>query len=377
MSDTQNDQDARTLYVRGITEEIDQEILFELFQNAGPLVKVNIPIDNQTKRKKNFCFVEFQHKETVPYAIDLFRDIKLFGRSLQMQNRTTGAGINRGSQRDQNQGPPSNQHGGHQRTMSAPMHIGQFNPPPFGHPGFNNEMLIAQQQMMMQQRHPMNFNRQFSDSSHDQRSQNQYQQQNHPQDRRYHDDRSRNSQEQPNYGKSSYFVPPLTGADLNMLQPDLEYTVLEEPMFKVGLKLDYGKIFIGEGNSMQNAKNDAAWKYLQSGLFQNSQPERKRKKRDLDSHKNVDQNWNKMMESWVKKRGEKRKIEEKNCQSVPKNKKLESAQFLKKRAESWVKKRKTEATFCEDSNIPSIKKFEISFSEIANLQFFRMKDNFM
>ena len=140
---------------------------------------------------------------------------------------------------------------------------------------------------MMQQRHPMNFNRQFSDSSHDQRSQNQYQQHNHPQDRRHHDDRSRNSQEQPNYGKSSYFVPPLTGADLNMLRPDLEYTVLEEPMFKVGLKLDYGKIFIGEGNSMQNAKNDAAFKYLQSGLYQNSQmirPKRKMKKRDLDSH---------------------------------------------------------------------------------------------
>ena len=27
--------------------------------------------------------------------------------------------------------------------MSAPMPIGQFNPPPFGHPAFNNEMLIG------------------------------------------------------------------------------------------------------------------------------------------------------------------------------------------------------------------------------------------
>ena len=40
MSDTQNDQDARTLYVRGITEEIDQEILFELFQNVSTYIQI-------------------------------------------------------------------------------------------------------------------------------------------------------------------------------------------------------------------------------------------------------------------------------------------------------------------------------------------------
>jgi len=202
MTDTRSDEDARTLYVRGITDEVDEEILFELFQNAGPLTKINIPMDHQTKRKKNFCFVQFQHMESVPYAIDLFKDIKLFGQRLQMQNRTTGAGV-RDPQRDQNQGH-------HQRTMSAPMQMpmGQFNPP-FGHPGrglvqnpFNNEFLVQQQQQMMRQRQQqMNYNRQFSDDSHD-RSQNQYQQQNqqnYHQDRGHHEDRSRNSYQDQQY----------------------------------------------------------------------------------------------------------------------------------------------------------------------------------
>jgi len=205
MSDTQNDEDARTIFVRGIAEEVDQEILFELFQNAGPLVKVNIPIDKETKRKKNFCFVQFQHIESVKYAMELFRDIKLFGNRLTMQNRTAGGG-NRGPQRDQNQGPPSHQHA--QRTMSAPMPIGrppigQFNPL-YGHQGgmvqnpYNNEMLVAQQQMMMQQQ--MNYNRQHSDNSYP-NPYPEYQQQNHQQDRRHHDDRSRNNQDQQNFDR--------------------------------------------------------------------------------------------------------------------------------------------------------------------------------
>lgn len=212
MSDTQNDEDARTIFVRGIAEEVDQEILFELFQNAGPLVKVNIPIDKETKRKKNFCFVQFQHRESVKYAMELFRDIKLFGNRLTMQNRTAGGG-NRGPQRDQNQGTPSHQHNQAQRTMSAPMPIGgppigQFNPL-YGHQGgmvqnpYNNEMLVAQQQMMMQQQ--MNYNRQHSDNSQDYRLQNPYpeyqQQQNQQQDRRHHDDRSRNNQDQQNFDR--------------------------------------------------------------------------------------------------------------------------------------------------------------------------------
>ena len=35
MAEPQNEQDAQTLFVRGITDEVDEEILFELFQNVS------------------------------------------------------------------------------------------------------------------------------------------------------------------------------------------------------------------------------------------------------------------------------------------------------------------------------------------------------
>jgi len=34
MTDDRSEQDKQTLFVRGITEEVDEEILFELFQNV-------------------------------------------------------------------------------------------------------------------------------------------------------------------------------------------------------------------------------------------------------------------------------------------------------------------------------------------------------
>lgn len=203
MTEAQNEQDAQTLFVRGITDEVDEEILFELFQNAGPLVKVNIPIDAQTKRKKTFCFVQFQHAESVPYAIELFKDLRLFGRNIQMQNRTTGAGI----QKDQNHGPPQS-HPNHQRTMSAPMPIGgQFNQPFRQQDMMPNQMLMQQQQnLMVQQRqqHQQNLQRQLSLDNPYQRNEFQDQLNYHQDQRRHHshdrEDRSRNNYQQ-NYDR--------------------------------------------------------------------------------------------------------------------------------------------------------------------------------
>ena len=55
MAEPQNEQDAQTLFVRGITDEVDEEILFELFQNVSTLI---------SKR--------FNDKITVIYRLDLF-----------------------------------------------------------------------------------------------------------------------------------------------------------------------------------------------------------------------------------------------------------------------------------------------------------------
>ena len=59
-------------------------------------------MDHNTKQKKNFAFVRFQHEESVKYAVELFRGIKLFGQSLSMQNRKTGVGVQQNRHQNDN-----------------------------------------------------------------------------------------------------------------------------------------------------------------------------------------------------------------------------------------------------------------------------------
>ena len=170
---------------------------------------MNIPTDRDTKRKKTFCFIQFQHEESVPYAIKLFKDVRLFGRTLQMQNKSTGAGMPTPNQ-------SSNQH---QRTMSAPvMNVQQFRPgfvPPFQqnfqNPGFDNQQFIQQQQQMYQQQqfqqqqmnnHP-GYNRQFSDRSHDRsfdRQNDHHRSHDRSQNRRGHHSHDRDDRRQHHHG---------------------------------------------------------------------------------------------------------------------------------------------------------------------------------
>lgn len=93
MSDDISDEEKRTLWVGGIDSRVDEELLYELMLNAGPIVSVTIPKDKQTMRSKPFAFVLYEYEESLPYAVELFKDTKLFGGSLKLQNRATGLGI--------------------------------------------------------------------------------------------------------------------------------------------------------------------------------------------------------------------------------------------------------------------------------------------
>jgi len=132
-----DEEQLRTLWCGGVAEKVDEEILYELFQNAGPLERVTIPRDKETKRKKNFAFIVFQHAESTQYAFDLLNGTELFRQAIRLQNKETGLGMGGGGM-----GPPSSQHsrhdsreqqqqdgrgrgwggggGGHQRSFSTP-----------------------------------------------------------------------------------------------------------------------------------------------------------------------------------------------------------------------------------------------------------------
>jgi len=80
-----DDQVDRTLYVGNLVEDVSEEILFELFLQAGPLV--NVVIKRPRNSNNKFAFVIFKHAQSVPYAIELFRDTKLYGRILSIRAR--------------------------------------------------------------------------------------------------------------------------------------------------------------------------------------------------------------------------------------------------------------------------------------------------
>ena len=73
------------------------QVLYELFLNAGPLERVTIPKDRETKKQKNFAFIVFQHQESTQFAYDLLNGTELFRQQIRLQNKTTGLGMDESS----------------------------------------------------------------------------------------------------------------------------------------------------------------------------------------------------------------------------------------------------------------------------------------
>ncbi|OCT72339.1 hypothetical protein XELAEV_18035314mg [Xenopus laevis] len=106
----------RTLFVGNLDPRATEELLFELFLQAGPAFSVKIPKDKDGKPKQ-FAFVNFKHEESVPYGMSLLNGIKLFGRPLKIQYRSGSKHI----QQDGNNSPHSTHFNGNgSPTGSSP-----------------------------------------------------------------------------------------------------------------------------------------------------------------------------------------------------------------------------------------------------------------
>ncbi|XP_043077341.1 RNA binding motif protein 11 [Puntigrus tetrazona] len=75
------DQD-KTVLVGNIHSCVTEEILFELFLQAGPVEEVCIFREGQCG-----C-VYYKHAEAVPYAVALLNGIWLYGQPIRLQQRT-------------------------------------------------------------------------------------------------------------------------------------------------------------------------------------------------------------------------------------------------------------------------------------------------
>ncbi|XP_037401900.1 RNA binding motif protein 11 isoform X3 [Pygocentrus nattereri] len=83
MLETQRDID-KTVFVSNLHSCVREEILYELFLQAGPVKKVVIPRDREG-HQRSFGFVYYKHAEAVPYAIELLDGIWLYGRPISLK----------------------------------------------------------------------------------------------------------------------------------------------------------------------------------------------------------------------------------------------------------------------------------------------------
>ena len=77
-----------TLYVGRVHPKVTDEILFELFLQVGPLLKVLLPKKERGETAhKGFAFVEFKHQESLDYAIAVLTGQSLYGQQLVIKHK--------------------------------------------------------------------------------------------------------------------------------------------------------------------------------------------------------------------------------------------------------------------------------------------------
>uniref|UniRef100_A0A673HUB6 RNA binding motif protein 11 n=1 Tax=Sinocyclocheilus rhinocerous TaxID=307959 RepID=A0A673HUB6_9TELE len=75
----------KTVLVGNIHSCVTEEILFELFLQAGPVDEVCIFRDGP---QASYGCVYYKHAEAVPYAVELLNGIWLYGQPVKLQRKT-------------------------------------------------------------------------------------------------------------------------------------------------------------------------------------------------------------------------------------------------------------------------------------------------
>ncbi|KAH8409558.1 hypothetical protein KR222_008525, partial [Zaprionus bogoriensis] len=84
--DDDDDEQARTLFCNNLDERVTEEILYEVFLQAGPIESARIPLDNMG-RQRNFGFVTYQHRCAVPFAVELYQGLELFQKKVTIRQQ--------------------------------------------------------------------------------------------------------------------------------------------------------------------------------------------------------------------------------------------------------------------------------------------------
>lgn len=116
-----SEEDKRTLWCGNLSDKVTEELLYELFLQAGPVEMVKIPRDNE-KRQRSYAFITYAHAVSVEYAINIYNGTRLFNRQLTIHEKSRN-GPNSGSPKvnnnspQQNRGQQQQQHQGNDGNM--------------------------------------------------------------------------------------------------------------------------------------------------------------------------------------------------------------------------------------------------------------------
>jgi len=74
----------RTVYVGGLAEEVELDVVKAAFIPFGDINDVQMPLDYDSQKHRGFAFVEFELAEDAAAAIDNMNDSELFGRTIRV-----------------------------------------------------------------------------------------------------------------------------------------------------------------------------------------------------------------------------------------------------------------------------------------------------
>ena len=80
---------AARLYIGNLDEKVTPTILWELMLQAGPVENVNFPKDRVSQMHQGYGFVDFKTEDDVEYAIQIFNQIKLYGKPIRVNKAST------------------------------------------------------------------------------------------------------------------------------------------------------------------------------------------------------------------------------------------------------------------------------------------------
>merc|ERR1712227_64947 len=112
LTEKMDDQDDYILWAGNLEDKVTEELLYELFLQAGPLDYVKKP------KEKNFAFICFKHKESVKYAMKLFEGLNLFGKLPYLKFRESKSDTPRSNESERSGEVPSRLDSGRRRSRS-------------------------------------------------------------------------------------------------------------------------------------------------------------------------------------------------------------------------------------------------------------------